>query len=114
MAFDIVKNYISLLSQFFNLSDMAVTSPTTNLPGPDSPFLPENSHSLSTAQYLMKILGEVQEGINEIKSLNMHNEIGQALKGFQESVNWRYVDILINAWQRGSCFCRIRDKTSIS
>jgi hypothetical protein len=103
MAFDVVKLYISLISEFFNLSDMAVmTSPTgPKSPRPDSPFLPINSHSMSTAHYLGRVLGEIQEGVNELKALNMHSDVGQALKGFQESVNWRFVDILINAWQRG-------------
>lgn len=100
MALDIVKLYISLLSEFFTLSDMAVMSPSTFNNGPPLLF-PRNSHSLSTAHYLMKILGEIQETVTEINSMEISNEATQNLKSLLESVKWRFNDVLITSWYRG-------------
>ncbi|KAG6848630.1 hypothetical protein H0H93_015368 [Arthromyces matolae] len=98
MALDVVKLYIALISEFFTLSDMAVTSPSLSGPSPSS--LPEESHSLSTAYYLMKILGELQETVNDVNALEISPESSSLLKGFLESAKWRFVDILVGAWLR--------------
>jgi exocyst complex component 2 len=101
MALDIVKLYISLISQFFKLSDMAaVMSPGGNNTNP--PALPTNSNSLCTAHYLMKILGEVQETVNELNGMEISNEVSSGLKSLMESAKWRFEDILVTAWLRGS------------
>lgn len=100
MALDIVKLYISLISEFFTLSDMAVmASPSSRGSGPA--YLPPDSHSLSTAHYLMKILGELQESVNELNGMEISNEASSSLKSLLESAKWRFEDILINAWLRG-------------
>lgn len=100
MAQDVVKLYISLISEFFTLSDMAVmASPSARDPGPS--HLPTNCHSLSTAHYLMKILGELQETVNDLNALEISLEVASSLKSLLESVKWRFVDILVNAWMRG-------------
>ncbi|KAJ7275010.1 exocyst complex component sec5 [Mycena rebaudengoi] len=99
MALDIVKLYISLISQFFKLSDMAaVMSPGGNNTNP--PALPTNSNSLCTAHYLMKILGEVQETVNELNGMEISNEVSSGLKSLMESAKWRFEDILVTAWLR--------------
>jgi hypothetical protein len=100
MALDIVKLYISLISEFFTLSDMAVmTSPGGSISTP--PLLPLNSSSLSVAHYLMKILGEVQESVNELNAMEISTEAASGLKSLLETAKWRFEDILINAWLRG-------------
>ncbi|KAJ7237307.1 exocyst complex component sec5 [Mycena haematopus] len=97
MALDIIKLYISLVSQFFRLSDMAVmTSPG----GSTSPELPTNSNSLCTAHYLMKILGEIQETVNELNAMEISSETASGLKSLLESAKWRFEDLLISAWLR--------------
>ncbi|KAF7350428.1 Exocyst complex component SEC5 [Mycena venus] len=97
MALDVIKLYISLVSQFFKLSDMAVmTSPG----GSTSPELPTNSNSLCTAHYLMKILGEVQETVNDLNAMEISNEAASGLKSLLESAKWRFEDLLITAWLR--------------
>ncbi|KAF9459756.1 exocyst complex component Sec5-domain-containing protein [Collybia nuda] len=99
MALDIVKLYISLVSEFFTLSDMAVmASPSSSGNGP--PLLPTDSHSLSTAHYLTKILGELQESVNELNGMEISNEVTSGLKSLLESAKWRFEDILVNAWLR--------------
>ncbi|KAF7349307.1 Exocyst complex component SEC5 [Mycena sanguinolenta] len=96
MALDIIKLYISLISQFFKLSDMAVTSPGGSTP----PELPTNSNSLCTAHYLMKILGEIQETVNELNAMEISNETASGLKSLLESAKWRFEDLLITSWLR--------------
>ncbi|KAF8189841.1 exocyst complex component Sec5-domain-containing protein [Mycena galopus ATCC 62051] len=99
MALDIMKLYISLISQFFKLSDMAVmTSPGGSNSTP--PELPTNSNSLCTAHYLMKILGEVQETVNELNAMEISDATSSGLKSLLESAKWRFEDLLITAWLR--------------
>lgn len=103
MALDVIKLYISLLSEFFNLSDMAVMpSPNpanqNNLPR----LIPAHTHSPAAAFYLLKILNETQETVNEIIGLEISGDVSNGLKGLLESVRWRFVDILITASSRGA------------
>ncbi|KAJ7136006.1 exocyst complex component Sec5-domain-containing protein [Mycena epipterygia] len=98
MALDIVKLYISLISQFFTLSDMAVMSSPGGSKAP--PSLPTNSNSLCTAHYLMKILGEIQETVNELNAMEISNEAASGLKSLLESAKWRFEDLLITSWLR--------------
>ncbi|KAF8886545.1 exocyst complex component sec5 [Infundibulicybe gibba] len=99
MALDVIKLFISLVSQFFTLSDMAVMSS----PGgsPTTPHhLPTNCHSVSTAHYLMKVLGELQETVHEVTGMEISNEVGSSLRNLLESAKWRFEDILISVWLR--------------
>lgn len=99
MALDIIKLYVSLLSEFFVLSDMAVMTPTLTEGGPA--FLPNDSNSLTTAHYLMKILTEIQDNVNEINSMEISGEMSSSLKGLLESAKWGFEDVLVKAWDRG-------------
>jgi len=113
MASDVVKLYISLLSEFFKLSDIVVmSSPSMKESQPLQ--IPRNSHSLSTAHYLMKILGELQETINELHALEISPEVGSSLKSLLESVEWRFVDLLVNNWLRGEPLPRFSGCSCIS
>lgn len=100
MALDCVRLYISLISEFFLLSDIVVmlaAGPNKNLP----PMLPTNVHSVSTAHYLMKISGEIHENVNELNGMDISPDASSGLKSLLESVKWRFCDILIQAWLRG-------------
>lgn len=101
MALDIIKLYISLISQFFTLSDMAVMSSPGGSSAPP-PSLPTNSNSLCTSHYLMKILGEVQETVSELNAMEISNEAASGLKSLLETAKWRFEDLLITAWLRGT------------
>ena len=100
MALDIIKLYIGFLSEFFLLSDIAVMLTTKTSSGPP-PLLPSFSNVFTTGQYLIKILTEVQDTINEVNALEISNEVGSGLKALLESTNWRFVDVLVTAWLRG-------------
>ncbi|KAJ8087260.1 Exocyst complex component S5 [Marasmius tenuissimus] len=99
MAHDIVKLYVALISEFFTLSDMAVMA-SPNTASPVSSLVPVNTTSFTTSHYLMKILGEVQECINELNSMDISSEVSSSLRSLLESVKWRFEDILINTWLR--------------
>jgi len=101
MALDIVKLYISLLSEFFALSDLVVMSSPGGSNNNQPPLLPTDSNSLATAQYLIRILGEVQDGVNELNGMEISNEAVSGLKNLLESIRWRFEDVLIHAWLRG-------------
>jgi hypothetical protein len=51
----------------------------------------------------MKILGEIQDAVNEINSTDIASpEVGEVLKNLLESTRWRFVDIASRAWLRGA------------
>ncbi|KAF9564481.1 hypothetical protein CPC08DRAFT_788512 [Agrocybe pediades] len=95
MALDIVKLYISLISDFFKLSDVAVMGGTYNS---NPRLIPRNTHSPCNAYYLLKISADIQETVNELNGLEISQD--NALKSFLESVRWRFEDILIESWLR--------------
>jgi exocyst complex component 2 len=101
MALDIIKLYVSLLSEFFVLSDMAVTAPSPTEES-SAPLLPDDSNSLTTAYYLMKILTEIQDNVNEINSMEISTEMSTSLKGLLDSAKWGFEDVLMHAWVRGA------------
>jgi len=69
------------------------------------PLLPTHSNSLSTAQYLMRIIGEIQDSVNELNGMDISNEAASGLKSLLESTKWRFDDILARAWLRGESLC---------
>jgi exocyst complex component 2 len=103
MALDIVKLYISLISDFFKLSDMAVmASPNSNTF--TASLLPVDTHSLVTAHYLLRIIGELQESVGELHGMEISSEASLSLNSLVESAKWSFTDILVNAWLRGKLF----------
>jgi exocyst complex component 2 len=101
MTVDIVKLYISLLSEFFSLSDVVVMSSPGGSNNALPPLIPTDSSSLATVQYLMKILGEVQDSVNELNGMDISNDVSSGLKSLLESTRWRFEDILTRVWIRG-------------
>jgi exocyst complex component 2 len=110
MALDVVKLYISLVSEFFVFSDMAVRSPSLSADMMPA-NMPEGSNSLTTAHYLIKLLGDIQECVNEVNGLEISAETSTSLKGLLESARWRFDDIFMHVWVRGK-FSRSFVKTS--
>lgn len=103
MALDIVNIYITLISEFFKLSDISLmtnqsTSSISTLP----PLLPANTNSFLTAHSLVKILGEIQDSVNELNGMDISNDAASGLKSLMESTRWRFEDILTQAWLRGT------------
>ncbi|KAF8273712.1 exocyst complex component Sec5-domain-containing protein [Lactarius quietus] len=97
MALDIVRLYVSLLSEFFVFSDMAVTTPSL-MESSFAPLLPGDSNTLTTAHYLMKILTEIQDNVNEINSMEISNELN--LDDLLENAKWGFEDVLTHTWVR--------------
>ena len=102
LALDVVQLYISLLSEFFNLSDIAVVaSPGESRTKTASTYLPIHSNSLTTAHFLMKVLGEIQDGVNEINAIEISRKTSTDLRDLLENVRWKFEDTLVQAWQKG-------------
>ncbi|TFK49428.1 hypothetical protein OE88DRAFT_1703099 [Heliocybe sulcata] len=100
MALDIIKLYISLLSEFFTLSDMAVLRSVGNEGSATPRLIPKNSNSLTTAHYLLRVLGEIQDTVNELNAMEISGEGTSGLKSLMESTRWRFEDLLVQAWLR--------------
>lgn len=112
-ALDIVKLYISLLAQFFTLSDVAVaTASTAEAVTPT--FLPIDSNSLTTCHFTSKILKEIVECASEIEgfaiasneersssgSVSSTSEAKNVLKNFVESARWRFEEVICETWSK--------------
>ncbi|KAH8997998.1 exocyst complex component Sec5-domain-containing protein [Lactarius akahatsu] len=99
MAHDVVRLYVSLLSEFFVFSDMAVTTPSM-MEGSFAPLLPGDSNALTTAHYLMKIMAEIQDNVNEINSMEISGEMRSSLDDLLENAKWGFEDVLTHTWVR--------------
>lgn len=101
MAIDIVKLFITLISEFFKLSDVSHMANNNNRDNITPSLLPTHSNSFTTVQFLMKILGEIQDGVNEVNGMEISGEVTSGLRSLLESVRWRFEDVLTHAWLRG-------------
>jgi exocyst complex component 2 len=104
MALEIVKLYISLLSEFFVLSDMAVASASGPGSSTTPPMFPADSNAITTAHYLAKVLAEINETIGEINNVGLATDAGSLTQDLIASARWKFTDVLIHAWQRGKHF----------
>lgn len=102
MATEVVKLYISLLSEFFSLSDMAVvSSPGGSVTMAEASFLPPGTNSLSASFYLSRILQEITECVNDIGATEMSSEAGVGLKELLDATRSKFEDALGFTWLRG-------------
>ncbi|PVG00796.1 hypothetical protein CPB86DRAFT_782356 [Serendipita vermifera] len=101
MVLDIVRSYISLLSEFFSLSDMAAASAAGNK-GALPKFLPIGSDSLTTSHHLIRILGELTECINEILAMDVSSDTNSGLRALLETATWKFEETLCATWLRDS------------
>ncbi len=109
MAADVVRLYISLISQFFTLSDMAVSSPSelssasSGVSGADfPPFMPQSSNAINDCAlsdtYTCGDTGmRVGDGYLEVSS-----DASSGMKGLLESARWRFENALTVVWLRGA------------
>lgn len=100
MALEIVRLYITLLSEFFMFSDMAVMSPPTNSTPSTPPLIPKDSNAFTTAHYLMRILGEMEDTVKDVQGMEISAEASSVLRDLLGSARWKFEDILIVAWLR--------------
>ncbi len=80
---------------------MAVTTPSLG-EGSFGPLLPGDSNALTTAHYLMKILAEIQDNVNEINSMEISGEMRSSLDDLLENAKWGFEDVLTHTWVRGA------------
>lgn len=101
MTADIIKTYIALLSDFFSLSDMAVTPSVPDGNSTEPSFLPPGTNSLTAGLYLGRTLQEVNDCVNELLTADMSNDASTVLKELSDSARWKFLDVLSLTWIRG-------------
>jgi exocyst complex component 2 len=99
MALDIIKLYVSLLSETFVFSDMRSVGTSVT-----PPLLPKDSNVITTSHYVTKALTEIQDTVNEVLGMELGNEASSVLRSLLESARWKFEDVLVQAWQRGMAF----------
>jgi exocyst complex component 2 len=99
MALDIVNLYMSLISEFFTLSDKAVSS--TSLASGVPAFVPQGSNSITISYYISKILAEMSDCVNDVNAVELSGDVMMNLRNLLEIARWRFEDIHCDAWLRG-------------
>jgi exocyst complex component 2 len=112
MTIEIVKLYVSCISQFFTLSDVAIASSPNNQTANEIPdFLPPTSNSITTCHFVSRILTEIVETSGELEGMGGHVEgekissqveVKNVLKGLAESCRWRFEEAICSAWSKGT------------
>lgn len=101
MVLDMVRLYIAQLSEFFSLSDMAAATAAAKsdvIPA----FLPLGSDSITTSHWLLRLLSEITECINEILAMDVSADTNSGLRALLETVTWKFNEALCAAWLRGT------------
>lgn len=111
MTQDIVTLYVTLLSQFFTLSSSMnpppvqhnadSTSSSENV-HPVPPFVPPSSTAPTICHWLLKILNEVSDCVNEVGALELAGEASQSLKELVANTRWRFEEAICSTWVRGT------------
>ena len=103
MILRVVQQYIALLSEFFTLSDMAASSSNQNTSDGLPAFLPAGSDSLTTSHYLVKLLAEMTDCVNEVVAMEVSPEATTGLHTLLETARWKFEEALCEVWLRGEC-----------
>lgn len=111
MTVEILKLYISLISQFFTLSDVAIASSPNNPTSQDCPeFVPAHSNSITTSHFTSRILTDIVDTCTELEGIGgvtsgekpgSQNDARNALKGLIESCRWRFEEAICSTWSQG-------------
>ncbi|GMK54888.1 hypothetical protein CspeluHIS016_0114740 [Cutaneotrichosporon spelunceum] len=99
MASDILKAYLSTISQFFALSDIALVArskPTTTIPA----FVPAGTTVLAACHYAEKILDDVADCVLELTAIDVGKEASQGAKAMLDSLRWRLEEVIATTWAR--------------
>jgi exocyst complex component 2 len=101
MALEIVRLYISLISEFFSLSDKAVVAPSRDsihLPS----FIPQGSNSITTAFFVSRILADISECVGDVATAELAGDAASGLKSLLESARWRFEIATCDLWLQGA------------
>jgi exocyst complex component 2 len=103
MALELTQTYVSLISTYFSLSDEGVLSPTHTPSSALPTWIPPPTNSITTSFYLQKILTTLSEYLGELTNVvvEVSQGEGSGLRGFLDSVRWKFEDILAVGWKNG-------------
>jgi exocyst complex component 2 len=104
MTLDIVKLYNSTLSQFFTLSDVAISEVSYKKEGDDIPlpsFVPHGTSVITACYFGERLVEDVAECANELGAVDVGNEATSGLRGMMSSLRWRFEEAITATWSRG-------------
>ena len=105
MASDIIKLYVSTMSQFFTLSDIGVVVTASN--GNKSrivpSFVPAGTTVIAAAYFAEKVSAEITECTTELMSIDVGKEATASARGMLDSLRWRMLEVVASTWLRGEC-----------
>lgn len=103
MALEIIKLYVSSLSQFFTLSDVGVsesskrTTDEIELP----PFVPAGTTVITAAFFAERLIEEVSDCVGELLAVEVAAEAGHSLRNMTDSLRWRFEEVMAATWANG-------------
>ncbi len=104
MALELTQTYIDFLTSFFALTEDS-SSPTQASPETKPGWVPPPTNSITTALYLNRIISSLSDSINEMNMVTMEvaqgDTLGSGLRGFLDSVRWKFTAILAKSWKHG-------------
>lgn len=104
MALEIIKLYISTLSQFFTLSDVAIAEAAIREDGEDPPippFVPAGTTVIAACYFSERLLEDLAECAGELMVVDVGSEAGQGLRSTLDSLRWRFEEVIAATWARG-------------
>lgn len=110
MASDIIKTYLSTLSQFFTLSDLALVSRSKSNSTIPS-FVPAGTTVLAACHFSEKILDDVADCVLELTAIDVGKEASQGAKGMLDSLRWRLEEVISTTWARDAQTLNLLDST---
>ncbi|KAE8268288.1 hypothetical protein A4X09_0g4054 [Tilletia walkeri] len=111
-AMEALDSFVSILSQFFSLTDVAILGrqPLSALPG----WVPKDSCSVSAAHWMRGILLELDEAVKEICALNVGGGSANAsLKNLLANARFNMTEVLCNLWESDAAIFHMLEDWSL-
>lgn len=104
MTTEIITHFITLISEFFKLSSAQTSSPVldTTAEAQIPHFVPIKSNSLTASMFLLRLLEQMNDCVNELSGLSLPAEIGSNLHEMLTCARWKFEETLCILWVRGS------------
>jgi exocyst complex component 2 len=103
MTRDIIGRYASLISDYFSLREKHLQTRKA-MDGSDKYFMPAfvpiNTNSIYTCEYLTLIISDLANCVNNINSINLAGEAFSGLTDLMEKARSKFIDVLCKCWER--------------
>ncbi|KAI7903981.1 exocyst complex component Sec5-domain-containing protein [Cokeromyces recurvatus] len=103
MTQEIIGRYASLISDYFSLNQRHLQmkknmdgSETYSMPS----FVPINTNSIYTSEYLTLIISDLANCVNDINSIHLAGEAFSGLSELIEKTRSKFIDVACKCWER--------------